>query len=53
MEIITQVKYYNQDKNGNRVHMSGFHNSVLHTFLRVEDFEEIYQSSLVKIWNTG
>ena len=49
IEIITQVRYYNQDKDGNRIQMSAFHNSNNNTFLRHEDFENIYQSSVAKI----
>ena len=52
IEIITQVRYYNEDKDGNRVQMSAFHNSNMNTFLRDEDFEDIYQSSVAKIWDT-
>ena len=52
IEIVSQVRYYKEDKDGNRVQMSAFHNSNMNPFLRDEDFEDIYQSSVAKIWDT-
>ena len=52
IEIVSQVRYYKEDKDGNRVSMSAYHNSNVTPYLRVQDFDDIYQSSVAKIWDT-
>merc|ERR1712002_209098 len=52
IEIVTQVRYYKEDKDGNRVSMSAFHNSTITPLLRNEDFEDVYNSATAKIWDT-
>ena len=52
IEIVSQVRYYKEDKDGNRVSMSAYHNSNVNPYLRLQDFDDIYQSSVAKIWDT-
>ena len=49
MELFLKVKYYKEDKDGNKTEHSAYHNGLLHTCLREEEYDEIYEQSVAKI----
>ena len=49
MELFLKVKYYKEDKDGNKTEHSVYHNGLLHTCLREEEYDEIYEQSVAKI----
>merc|ERR1711891_86512 len=51
-EIILQVIYYKVDKEGNKVHETGYHNGSPNTFLREENYDETFDESRNNIWKS-
>ena len=49
--IAIKVRFFKQDKDGNRTEDSAFFHGTMHTLLRDEEFEEAFQTSLKKIWS--
>jgi hypothetical protein len=50
--IAVKVRFFQVDKNGYKTEDSAFFHGSMHTVLRREDFEEAFQTSLKKIWNS-
>ena len=50
--VAVKCRMYKLDKDGNRMEVSSFFHGAMQTLLRSEDFEDSYQSSLNKIWQS-
>ena len=50
--IAVKVNFIKIDKDGYKTEDQAFFHGAMHTVLRGEDFEEAFQTSLKKIWNS-